>query len=176
MSDRNPQTASGREWLMTPAGQVVTGMREAILAIEAEAAALAPPAVPTLVSTIKARRLGFGDCIDSEECIVQHLAGRMSVVLLLPALALSAVTGISVTTNVLLMGVITTIYTVLGGMKAVIWTDVAQFFVLFGSVGAMVVLSVLRSGGVAAAAALFRINRDAIEERRHSPSLTEFPD
>jgi hypothetical protein len=37
-------------------------------------AAPAPPPVPTLVSTIKARRLGFGDCIDSEECIVQHLA------------------------------------------------------------------------------------------------------
>jgi hypothetical protein len=29
--------------------------------------------VPTLVSTIKVRRLGFGDCIDSEECVVQHL-------------------------------------------------------------------------------------------------------
>jgi nucleoside-diphosphate-sugar epimerase len=37
-------------------------------------AAPAPPPVPTLVSTIKARQLGFGDCIDSEECIVQHLA------------------------------------------------------------------------------------------------------
>lgn len=37
-------------------------------------AAPAPPPVPTLVSTIKARRLGFGDCIDSEECIVEHLA------------------------------------------------------------------------------------------------------
>jgi hypothetical protein len=30
--------------------------------------------VPTLVSTIKARQLGFGACIDSEECVVQHLA------------------------------------------------------------------------------------------------------
>ncbi len=37
-------------------------------------AALAPPPVPTLVSSIKARQLGFGDCIDSEECVVQHLA------------------------------------------------------------------------------------------------------
>jgi hypothetical protein len=37
-------------------------------------AAPAPPPVPTLVSTIKARQLGFGDCIDSEECIVEHLA------------------------------------------------------------------------------------------------------
>jgi len=36
-------------------------------------AAPAPAPVPTLVSSIKARQLGFGDCIDSEECIVQHL-------------------------------------------------------------------------------------------------------
>jgi nucleoside-diphosphate-sugar epimerase len=33
----------------------------------------APSPVPTLVSTIKARQLGFWDCIDSEECVVQHL-------------------------------------------------------------------------------------------------------
>jgi nucleoside-diphosphate-sugar epimerase len=37
-------------------------------------AARAPAPVPTLVSTIKARQLGFGDCIDSEECILEHLA------------------------------------------------------------------------------------------------------
>jgi nucleoside-diphosphate-sugar epimerase len=36
-------------------------------------AAPTPPPVPMLVSTIKARQLGFGDCIDSEECIIQHL-------------------------------------------------------------------------------------------------------
>jgi SSS family transporter len=65
-------------------------------------------------------------------CILQHLAGRMSIVLLLPSLALSAVTGVSVVTSVLIMGIITTIYTVLGGMKAVIWTDVLQVFVMVG--------------------------------------------
>jgi nucleoside-diphosphate-sugar epimerase len=36
-------------------------------------AAPAPPRVPMLVSTIKARQLGFADCIDSEECIAEHL-------------------------------------------------------------------------------------------------------
>ena len=36
-------------------------------------AAPAPPRMPMLVSTIKARQLGFADCIDSEECITQHL-------------------------------------------------------------------------------------------------------
>ena len=65
-------------------------------------------------------------------CILQHLAGRMSVVLLLPSLALSAVTGVSVVSCILIMGVITTVYTVLGGMKAVIWTDVLQVGVMVG--------------------------------------------
>ena len=32
-----------------------------------------PQPVPSLVSTIKARQLGFTDCIDSEECVVQQL-------------------------------------------------------------------------------------------------------
>ena len=41
----------------------------------ADATWAAPAAlpVPPLVSTLKARRLGFGACIDSEECVVEHL-------------------------------------------------------------------------------------------------------
>ncbi len=83
-------------------------------------------------------------------CIVQHLAGRMSVVLLLPALALSAVTGISLTTTVLLMGVVTTIYTFLGGMKAVIWTDVLQVFVMVGGAIFAMTWMIHGSGGLGA--------------------------
>ena len=83
-------------------------------------------------------------------CIVQHLAGRMSVVLLLPALALSAVTGISLTTTVLVMGVITTLYTFLGGMKAVIWTDVLQVFVMIGGALFAITWMVHGAGGLGA--------------------------
>ena len=36
-------------------------------------AAPKPLAVPPLVSTIKLRQAGFADCIDTEECIMQHL-------------------------------------------------------------------------------------------------------
>jgi hypothetical protein len=39
MTPRTPTTEAGRAWLATPAGQIVTGMRAAILAIEAEARA-----------------------------------------------------------------------------------------------------------------------------------------
>lgn len=65
-------------------------------------------------------------------CILMHLGGRMSVILFLPSLAISTVTGLNVIWSILMMGVVTIAYTALGGMKAVIWTDVAQVIVKFG--------------------------------------------
>lgn len=65
-------------------------------------------------------------------CVAFQVGGRMSVVLLLPAMALSAVTGLDVMVSVALMGVLATIYTVMGGIEAVIWTDVLQCAVLIG--------------------------------------------
>ena len=70
--------------------------------------------------------------------IVLQLGGRMSIVLFLPSLAMSAVTGINVTSAILIMGVVTIFYTALGGMKAVIWTDCIQVAVMLG--GAFVAL------------------------------------
>ncbi|MBI1183318.1 sodium/solute symporter [bacterium] len=61
-----------------------------------------------------------------------QLGGRMSVVLLLPSLALSAVTGINVFYAIAIMGLLATLYTVMGGITAVIYTDVLQVAVLFG--------------------------------------------
>ncbi len=49
-----------------------------------------------------------------------------------PALALEKVTGMPLWITILATGVLTTLYTALGGMRAVIWTDVMQFVVLFG--------------------------------------------
>lgn len=58
--------------------------------------------------------------------LVLKVVGRMSIVMLLPALALATVTGLNVYISILLMGVITTIYAMEGGFEAVIWTDVLQ--------------------------------------------------
>ncbi|WOO43199.1 sodium:solute symporter family transporter [Rubellicoccus peritrichatus] len=70
----------------------------------------------------------------SLQCIVFQVFGRMSIVLLLPALAISVVTGLDVGLSVLLMGILTTIYTAVGGFEAVIWTDVCQgILMLFGA-------------------------------------------
>lgn len=64
--------------------------------------------------------------------IVMQIGSRMSVVLFLPALAIATITGLDVTWSVCIMGGITILYTALGGMKAVIWTDFVQVFVMFG--------------------------------------------
>lgn len=61
--------------------------------------------------------------------------GRVGVVLYLPALALTAITGINVYHTILAMGLVTTLYTLLGGMEAVVWTDVVQVIVLLGAAG-----------------------------------------
>lgn len=70
--------------------------------------------------------------------------GRMAVVVYLPALALSAVTGIDVHVCILLMGVLCIVYTVLGGVEAVIWSDVLQAVVLLG--GAVLILLACAGG------------------------------
>lgn len=57
---------------------------------------------------------------------------RMGLVLYLPALALSSVVPIDTFTSILLMGLLSTVYTALGGIEAVIWIEVAQAILLFG--------------------------------------------
>ena len=75
---------------------------------------------------------------------------RMAIVIFLPALALSTITGIDVYVCILVMGVLSTLYTALGGMEAVVWTDVLQTVVLVG--GMLVAIFVVTSqvGGVSA--------------------------
>ncbi len=58
--------------------------------------------------------------------------GRIGIVLFLPSIAISIVTGIDVRTCILVMGVLSVTYTVMGGIEAVIWTDVVQVIVLLG--------------------------------------------
>lgn len=58
--------------------------------------------------------------------------GRIGIVLLLPSLALSMVTGINLYACIAVIGVLCIVYTVLGGIEAVIWTDVIQVIVLMG--------------------------------------------
>ena len=58
--------------------------------------------------------------------------GRVAIVLYLPALALSSVTNINIFAAISVIGVLCVIYTVMGGIEAVVWTDAIQAIVLMG--------------------------------------------
>ncbi|MEX2112266.1 MAG: sodium/solute symporter [Pirellulales bacterium] len=59
--------------------------------------------------------------------------GRQAIVLLLPSLAVATVSDLDVRTCIVLMGALCVLYTTMGGIEAVIWTDVVQCFVLLGA-------------------------------------------
>lgn len=58
--------------------------------------------------------------------------GRMGIVMFLPAIALNVVTGFDIFLCIGLMGVLSLVYTMMGGIEAVIWTDALQVVVLLG--------------------------------------------
>ena len=60
------------------------------------------------------------------------MVARMALVMYLPSLALTAVTGIDIYLCIILMGLVTIIYCTMGGVEAVIWGDVVQGCILVG--------------------------------------------
>jgi SSS family transporter len=76
-------------------------------------------------------------------------ASHVAIVIYAPSLILSLITGLPLFGSVLIMGLCTTLYTTLGGMKAVIWTDVMQFSILLIGLFTVTWLSIQRvPGGV----------------------------
>ena len=74
---------------------------------------------------------------------------RMAIVLYLPSLALTAVTGIDIYLCIILMGLVTIIYCTMGGVEAVIWGDVVQGLILvFGAIFAVIYLAMGTEGGI----------------------------
>ena len=80
--------------------------------------------------------------IASAQAIALQTFGRMNMVLLLPALAIAAVTGLNVYVSVLVMGVLTTIYSAKGGMKAVVLTEVVQGLTMVIGISLIVILAI----------------------------------
>lgn len=69
--------------------------------------------------------------IASASFMIFHI-GRIAIVLYLPALALSSVTDINIYIAIVVIGLLCVIYTVMGGIEAVVWTDAIQALVLIG--------------------------------------------
>lgn len=77
------------------------------------------------------------------------MIARMALVLYLPSLALTAVTGIDIRLCIVLMSIVTIVYCTMGGVEAVVWGDVVQGIILVGgAIFAVIFLAVETEGGI----------------------------
>jgi SSS family transporter len=77
--------------------------------------------------------------------------GWMATAMYVPCLAIDGATGgrFDLRLTILVLGLIVTLYTMLGGIQAVIWNDVIQFCIMFGGLGATVWIALTHvPGGV----------------------------
>ncbi|XP_077488476.1 sodium-coupled monocarboxylate transporter 1-like [Amblyomma americanum] len=73
----------------------------------------------------------------------------LGVVLYGPSLALGSVTGFPVWSSILLNGIVCTFYTSIGGIKAVVWTDVVQMVLIYVGYAMVIACGLHHMGGFA---------------------------
>lgn len=95
------------------------------------------------------RRFNLATRIFASLSFILFHVGRIAIVLYLPALALAAVSDIGVIPAILMIGVLCVIYTVMGGIEAVVWTDAIQALVLMlGAILCLVLVVMRLDGGI----------------------------
>jgi SSS family transporter len=69
--------------------------------------------------------------------------GWMATAMYVPSLAINAATNgqVALNTVTIIVGIVVTLYTMLGGIQAVIWNDVIQFCIMFGGLAATVAIA-----------------------------------
>lgn len=70
------------------------------------------------------------------------------VVLYAPSLALEATTGIPKNTSIIIIGIVCAFYSSIGGIKAVLITDVFQALLMFAALFAVIVTAVKEAGSL----------------------------
>lgn len=69
-------------------------------------------------------------------CFLLFVIARLGGLLYAAALVISTLTGIDTGTAIWIVGAVSVVYTVAGGITAVVWTDVLQFGMIFVGLGA----------------------------------------
>ena len=104
-------------------------------------------------------RFGYPARAYSSLAFVVGTFSKMAFVVYLLGLTIASMTGWRLDSIVIVVGVITTFYTILGGLEAVIWADVVQGFTLWLGIFICVgYLLFLPPGGPSAAWAMARTN------------------
>ncbi|KAK3885279.1 hypothetical protein Pcinc_010490, partial [Petrolisthes cinctipes] len=81
-------------------------------------------------------------------CLILSMLLVMAVVLYAPSLALATVTKLSSWASVVIMGGVCTIYTAVGGVRGVIYTDVLQTITMYVGVLVVLIYGCLDVGGI----------------------------
>ncbi len=104
------------------------------------------------------RRFGLSiRLLGSATFVLTQILGRMALILLIPAQALAVVTGWTVPFCILSVGSLAILYTMLGGIKAVVWTDSLQVGIIFlGVMTCLIAVHLQVPGGLGGAVDLAR--------------------
>ncbi|XP_076633503.1 putative sodium-dependent multivitamin transporter [Colletes latitarsis] len=94
------------------------------------------------------KRFGTAARLSASVAFQLQLLLYSGVVLYAPALALDATTGISTTASVIGIGLVCTFYSTIGGIKAVLVTDVFQSLLMLISVITVIVTAAVNVGGL----------------------------
>ncbi|KAJ8020194.1 Sodium-coupled monocarboxylate transporter 1 [Holothuria leucospilota] len=96
----------------------------------------------------------------------------MGIVIYGPSLALNAVTGLSLKASIISVGVVCTFYTTIGGIRAVVWTDLFQGLLLLAGLFITIISCAIQVGGLGET---FKINirdgRDTFLDFRLNPTI-----
>ena len=94
-------------------------------------------------------RFGIGVRVLTSAMFVLMRLVWMAVAVHTAALAVSAMTDLAITPLIFAIGATAVLYATLGGLSAVIWTDVVQFFIFFaGLAGAVIYVALKIDGGL----------------------------
>ncbi|XP_051791392.1 sodium/iodide cotransporter [Erpetoichthys calabaricus] len=102
-----------------------------------------------ITSTNQYLRMRFGKTTQTLAALQFIMATLLytGIAIYAPALILNQVTGIDIWASLLSTGLICTFYTTLGGMRAVIWTDVFQVIVMISGFLAIMIRGTILVGG-----------------------------
>ena len=92
-------------------------------------------------------RFGIGVRVLTSAMFVLMRLVWMAVAVHTAALAVSAMTDLAITPLIFAIGATAVLYATLGGLSAVIWTDVVQFFIFFGGLAGAVIYVALKIDG-----------------------------
>uniref|UniRef100_V9KIM9 Sodium-coupled monocarboxylate transporter 1 n=1 Tax=Callorhinchus milii TaxID=7868 RepID=V9KIM9_CALMI len=102
-----------------------------------------------IISTYEYLHKRFGPFVRYQAvcCFLVYMFLYLGIVTYAPSLALSQVTGMNLWISIVMTALVCTFYTTLGGIKAVVWTDVFQVCVMFSGLLAVLIQGSIHFGG-----------------------------